>query len=135
MNVYSLILNVIFSALVAFFTLKVARYTKEVARYTKEYTEETRHLWKITKNSYFVKVVADHLFVRYADRIKEQPSYWPSWMKSDKALQVFKDDCYRVILDELFPEVKHIVETGTKKLEKEGYKFKHENFRGPSNNK
>jgi len=118
------VVTLIFSALVALFTFKVARYTKEVARYTKEYTKETRRFWEITKNSYFVKVIADHLFVRHTDRIKEQPSYWPSWIKSDKVLQAFKDDCYRVILEELFPEVKQIRETGEKKLEEEGYKFK-----------
>ena len=120
---YLLILSIIFSALVVFFTFKVARYTKEVAQYTEQYTTETRRLWEITKKPYFVKVIADHLFVRYVGRIKEQPSYWPSWMKSDKVLQAFKDDCYRVILEELFPEVKEIKETGIKKLEKEGYKF------------
>lgn len=121
MNVYFLIPSVIFSALVAFFTLKVARYTKE-------YTEETRRLWEITKKSYFVKAVATYLFERYSGRIEEWPPSvrgWVKWAKPPKEeeQQIFKDDCHRVTLEELFPEIKKIEETGIKKLEKEGYKF------------
>lgn len=116
MNMYSLI----FSGLVAVFTFVVAYYTRK-------YTIETRRLWEITKKSYFVKVVADHLVVRYLERIKNHPSHWPpGLMRSEKVLQTFKDDCYRVVLEELFPEVKQIVRTGKEKLEKEGYKFKQE---------
>jgi len=118
MNMYSLI----FSGLVAVFTFVVAYYTRK-------YTEETRHLWKITEKSYFAKVTADHLFVRYVDRIHSTPLHlrkFPDTKKKD-IFEAFRNNCYRLILEELFPEFTEIDEAKViKKLEKEGYKFKQE---------
>lgn len=130
MNLYFLIPSVIFSALVAFFTFKVAESTKEVARCTREYTMETRRLWEVTKKSYFVGAAAGYLFEKYYSHIKEWPSSWGDWgtwfkwpPPEEQRPQIFKSDCDRVILEELFPDIREIEEKAVKKLGKKGYKF------------
>lgn len=121
MNLYFLIPSVIFSALVAFFTFMVAHYTKK-------YTVETRRLWEITKKSYLAKTTGDYLFSQYVYRIKEKPWVGLDWAElfkhwGKKEEDVFKEDCYRVVLEELFPDIKKIKEAGLGRLKKEGYKF------------
>jgi len=123
MTIFLGIVALIFSAFVAFFTLKVAQYTKE-------YTEETRRLWEITKKSYFVKAVADYIFGKHYDHIEKWPSFsanWCKWVKwpppEERKPQIFKSDCHRVILEELFPDIRETEEKVVKKLGEEGYKF------------
>ena len=124
------VVTLIFSGLVALYTRKVAYYTKEVARCTREYTTETRHLWEVTKKSYFVEAIADYLFGKYYDHIKEWPSvlgdsWW--WAKQppseEQKPRVFRGDCHRVILEEMFPDIRETEEKAVKKLGKKGYKF------------
>jgi len=107
----------------------VVLFTSSVARYTREYTKETRRLWEITKNSYFAKAIADHLFEQYVHRIGGVPPYLtkPGLDITRKdILKALKNDCYRLTLGQLLPGVPQIEEKIIKKLEKEGYKFKQE---------
>ena len=127
MNLYFLIPSLIFSALVAFFTSKVAESTNRVAQYTKEYTEETRRLWEITKDSYFAKAIADHLFEQYAHCIRGVPPHLMGLdIRAKEILKALRNDCYRLTLGQLLPGVPQIEEKIIKKLEKEGYKFEQE---------
>jgi len=91
---------------------------------------ETRRLWEVTKKSYFVGAVAGYLFEKYYSHIKEWPSVgydWGTWFKwpppEEERPQIFKSDCDRVILEELFPDIREIEEKAVKKLGKKGYKF------------
>jgi len=128
------VVTLIFSGLVALYTSKVAHYTKEVARCTREYTTETRRLWEVTKNSYFAKAIADHLFEQYVHRIGGVPPYLAKLgldVTRKEILKALENDCYRLTLDQLLPGVPlpgvpEIEEKIIKKLEKEGYKFKQE---------
>ena len=110
------VMTLIFSGLVALYTSKVAYYTKEVARCTREYTTETRHLWEVTKKSYFVEAIVDYLFGKYYDHIKEWPpvSDWLPWLKwppaEEQKPQIFKSACHSVILEELFPDIRETEE-------------------------
>jgi len=127
------IVALIFSGLVALYTNRVAQYTKEVARCTREYTTETRRLWEITQNSYFVRAATRYLFDKYYKHIEEWPSdpdVWIPWLNwpppENERPQIFRDDCTRVLLEKLFPDIKKVEEIGIKGLQKEGYKFKGE---------
>ena len=118
MNMYSLI----FSGFVALFTFMVAYYTKK-------YTAETRHLWEITKKSYFAKAAADHVFVRYVHGIHNVPSHLGKSLdiKKKEIFEAFRDDCYRLMLEELFGGFPGMDEASImEKLKKEGYEFKQE---------
>ena len=105
----------------------VVLFTSSVARYTREYTKETRRLWEITKNSYFAKAIADHLFEQYSHRIHSVPLHLTGLDITGKdILKALRNDCYRLTLGQLLPGVPQIEEKIIKKLEKEGYKFKQE---------
>lgn len=123
------VVTLIFSGLVALYTSKVACYTKEVARCTREYTTETRHLWEITKKFYFAKATADHVFMRYVYRIYSVPSHLGKSLdiKKKDIFEAFRDDCYRLMLEELFGGFPGIDEASImEKLKKEGWEFKQE---------
>lgn len=130
MSIFIGAMALIFSGLVALYTYKVSRYTEELARCTREYTMETRRLWEVTKKSYFVGAAAGYLFEKYYSHIEEWPSdesIWATWLKwpptEEQKPQIFKSDCDRVILEELFPDIREIEEEAVKKLGKKGYKF------------
>jgi len=129
MTIFIGLVALIFSGLVALYTYNVARYTKEVARCTREYTMETRHLWEITKKSYFAKAAADHVFVRHVHRIHNVPSHLGKSLdiKKKDIFEAFRDNCYRLMLEELFGGFPGIDEASImEKLKKEGYQFKQE---------
>ena len=109
---------IIFAGVAAFYTGMVARYTKK--------------LWKVAQKSYFAETLTRYLYEQYYDRIKKWPSVYPAWTEfldwsfpppDEEKPRVFKDICYRVTLEELFPNIQEVGQAVLKRLQKEGFEF------------
>lgn len=109
-------------------TQKIAEYTKGLAHSTKDYTEETRNLWEVTKKSYFVNAITDYLSGKYGGCIEKWPPDRDAWMTwpppKEEQPKKFRSECYKAVLEELFPEVEEMEKTVMEKLVKKGFEFK-----------
>jgi len=135
-QIFLIIVGLIFSYLLVRYTKEIAEYTEEVAQCNKKLSEETERLREITEMSWYDKEFIDYLSDKYYELVKEWPSTFSSWATFIKwkipppekeRPRVFRIYCRRILLEMLFPRIKPMEGKIITRLEKEGFKFKREN--------
>jgi len=135
-QIFLIIVGLVFSYFLMRHTQKIAEYTKEVAQCNKKLSGETQRLREITEASWYNKELVDYLSDKYYGLVEEWPSDFPSWTdflgwtfppaEKDRP-RVFRMYCRRMLLEMLFPRVKPMGEEIITKLEEKGFSFKRKN--------